>query len=177
MGARFARRGREPARPRVPPAKKIPMHSHRGEPDAALVHVNVASPAGAYTVGNSSFFRYIVRMGESGLPLGRADREALDVLSAIPHAFEPDDEVPLISGAGWRVVPAQGELDWPVLEATPQRLRSAFECARALLWVNADKFRVSAREITSIEEELEAVYGVLQDAEAAGFPVNVSYVS
>jgi hypothetical protein len=153
------------------------MHSHRGEPDSALIHVNVASPAGAYTVGNPSFFRYIVRLAELGLPLGRADREALDVLNAIPHAFDPDEDVPALSGAGWRIVPAQGELDWPVLEATPQRLRSALERARALLWTNAAKFRVSAREITSVEEELEAVYGVLLRAEAAGFAVNVSYVS
>jgi hypothetical protein len=153
------------------------MHSHRGDPDAALIHVNVASPAGAYTVGNPSFFRYIVRMAESGLPLARADREALDVLTAIPHAFDPDEEVPAISGKGWRIVPAQGDLDWPVLEATPQRLRSAFECARTLLWTNAARISVSASEITSIEEELEAVYGVLQNAEAAGFAVNISYVS
>ncbi len=142
-----------------------------------MIHVNVASPAGAYTVGNPSFFRYIVRLAELGLPLGRADREALDVLNAIPHAFDPDEDVPALSGAGWRIVPAQGELDWPVLEATPQRLRSALERARALLWTNAAKFRVSAREITSVEEELEAVYGVLLRAEAAGFAVNVSYVS
>lgn len=141
------------------------------------MHVNVASPAGAYTVGNVSFFRYIVRLAELGLSLARADREALDVLAAIPHAFDPDEEIPMLSGAGWRVVPAQGDLDWPVLEATPQRLRTALERARSLLWSNAARFRVSAREITSIEEELDAVYGVLMRAEAAGFAVNVSYVS
>ena len=37
--------------------------SHRDEPDLDLIHVNVASVAGAYTVGNSAFFRYIVRLG------------------------------------------------------------------------------------------------------------------
>ena len=140
------------------------------------VHVNVASPAGAYTVGNVSFFRYIVRLSEMELPLGGGDREALDLLAAIPHAFEPESEL-AVSGAGWRVVPAQGDLDWPVLEATPQRLRTALERARALLWSNAARVHVSAREITSIEEELDAVYGVLMRAEAAGFAVNVSYVS
>ncbi len=141
-----------------------------------LVHINVASPAGAYTVGNTSFFRYIVRLAEMGLPLAIADREAVEILAAIPHAFDPDEDVPHISGRGWRVVPAQGELDWPVLEATPQRLRSAFERALALLWNNAARFHVSAREITAIEEELDAVYGVLMRAEAAGFAVNISYV-
>lgn len=141
------------------------------------MHVNVASPAGAYTVGNASFFKYIVRLSELGLALGIADREAVEILAAIPHAFDPDEEVPHISGRGWRIVPAQGDLDWPVLEATPQRLRSALERARALLWSNAARFRVSAREITAIEEELDAVYGVLMRAEAAGFAVNVSYVA
>jgi len=141
------------------------------------VHVNVASPAGAYTVGNPSFFRYIVRLSEMELPLVGTDREALDLLAAIPHAFESDGESASLSGAGWRIVPAQGDLDWPVLEATPQRLRTALERARAILWSNAARVRVSAREITSIEEELDAVYGVLMRAEAAGFAVNVSYVS
>jgi hypothetical protein len=36
---------------------------------------------------------------------------------------------------------------------------------------------VSAREISAIEDELDAVYGVLMRAEAAGYAVNVSYVS
>ena len=111
-----------------------------------------------------------------GLRLSKSDREALDILAAIPHAFDADEDVPHLSGRGWRVVPAQGELDWPVLEATPQRLRSALERARALLWHNAARFPVSAREITAIEEELDAVYGVLMRAEAAGFAVNISYV-
>jgi hypothetical protein len=149
----------------------------RGHSDIDLVHVNVASPAGAYTVGNASFFRYIVRLTELGLPLTGPDREAVEILAAIPHAFDPDDDVPALSGAGWRIVPAQGDLDWPVLEATPQRLRTAFERARTLLWNHAARFPVSAREIAAIEEELDAVYGVLMRAEAAGFAVNVSYVS
>ena len=36
---------------------------------------------------------------------------------------------------------------------------------------------MSAREIAAIEEELDAVYGVLMRAEAAGVAVNVSYVA
>ena len=106
------------------------MHGPHGQPYLELVHVSVASAAGAYTVGNSSFFRYIIRLAEMELPLSRADQEAVDVLAAIPHAFDADEEVPALSGAGWRIVPAQGELDWPVLEATPQRLRTALEPAR-----------------------------------------------
>jgi hypothetical protein len=147
-----------------------------GQPDLELVHVSVASAAGAYTVGNSSFFRYIIRLAEMELSLSGPDQEAVDVLAAIPHAFDADDEVPALSGAGWRIVPARGDLDWPVLEATPQRLRSALERARSLLWTNASRFRVSAREISAIEDELDAVYAVLMRAEAAGFAVNVSYV-
>jgi hypothetical protein len=145
--------------------------------DLDLVHVNVASPAGAYTVGDPSFFKYIVRLAELGLVLPQGDRDSLDLLAAIPHAFEPEEELPRLSGAGWRIVPARGDLDWPVLEATPQRLRSALERARAILWSNAARCAVSAREITSIEAELDHVYGVLMRAEAAGFAVNVSYVS
>ena len=153
------------------------MSSRRGEPGLDLIHVSVASPAGAYTVGNTSFFRYIVRLGELGLALSRADQEAVDILGAIPHAFDADDEVPPVSGRGWRVVPAQGELDWPVLEVTPGRLHSAFERARSILWTHAARFHVSGREMTAIEEELDAVYGVLMRAEAAGVAVNVSYVA
>jgi hypothetical protein len=142
-----------------------------------LVHVNVASVAGAYTVGNASFFRYILRLGELGLALSIADQEAVDVLAAVPHALGSDDDVPFVSGRGWRVVPAQGDLDWPVLEATPERLHSALERARSLLWTHAARFHVSAGEIASIEEELDAVYGVLMRAEAAGVAVNISYVA
>jgi hypothetical protein len=155
----------------------LPMTGHPGERGLDLIHVSVASAAGAYTVGNSSFFRYIVRLGELGLPLSHADQEAVDILGAIPHAFEPEDEVGMQSGRGWRVVPAQGDLDWPVLEATPERLLSAFERARSILWTNAARFSVTAGEITAIEEELDAVYGVLLRAQAAGLSVNVSYVA
>lgn len=153
------------------------MSSHHGDPDPDLIHVSVASAAGAYTVGNSSFFRYIVRMAELGLPLSHSDQEAIDVLAAIPHAYDPDAEAAPASGRGWRVVPARGELDWSVLEATPNRLRSAFERARGILWMHAAQFRVSAREIAAIEDELDAVYGVLMRAEAAGVAVNISYVA
>jgi hypothetical protein len=153
------------------------MRGPHRQTDLEPVHVSVASAAGAYTVGNSSFFRYIIRLAELDLPLSRADQEAVDVLAAIPHAFEPEEELPLQSGRGWRVVPAQGDLDWPVLEATPERLRSAFERARNILWMHAARFPVSAGEIAAIEEELDAVYGVLMRAQAAGFAVNVSYVT
>jgi hypothetical protein len=146
-------------------------------PELDLIHVSVASAAGAYTVGSASFFRYILRLGELGLPLSLADQEAVDVLAAVPHAFGADGEVAFLSGPGWRVVPAQGELDWPVLEATPERLRSALERARTILWTHAARFRVSAHEIAAIERELDEVYGVLMRASAAGVAVNVSYVA
>lgn len=143
-----------------------------------LVHVSVASPAGAYTVGNLAFFRYIVRLAEMDLAVSHADQEALDILAAIPHAFDLEaGEEGLHFGHGWRVVPARGELDWPTLEATPRRLRSAFERARRILWEHAARFRVSASDIVQIEEELDAVYGVLMRAEAGGFAVNISYTA
>lgn len=152
------------------------MSGHQRDAELELVHVNVGSAAGAYTVGSASFFRYILRLGELGLPLSIDDQEAVDVLAAVPAALGSDDEVSFASGRGWRVVPAQGDLDWPVLEATPERLYSAFERARNLLWTHAARFRVSAREIAAIEDELDAVYGVLMRAEAAGVAVNISYV-
>jgi len=151
--------------------------SPRDHLELELVHVNVASAAGAYTVGNASFFRYILRLGELGLPLSIADQEAVDVLSAVPHALGSEQDVSSVSGRGWRVVPAQGELDWAVLEATPGRLHSALERARSLLWAHAARFQVTAGEIASIEEDLDAVYGVLMRAEAAGLAVNISYVA
>lgn len=153
------------------------MSSHRNDHDLDLIHVSVASAAGAYTVGNSSFFRYIVRMTELGLPLSHSDQEAVDILAAIPHAFDQEQDGAPASGRGWRVVPARGELDWPVLEATPGRLHSALERARGILWTHAARFHVSAREIAAIEEELDAVYGILMRAEAAGVAVNISYVA
>ena len=141
------------------------------------IHVNVASPAGGYTVGTPAFFHYILRLSEFDMPLSGDDREALDVLAAVPHAFDRDDESARLSGRGWRIVPPRDDLDWPVLEATPQRLRSALERARKILWTRAAEFRVSAHEIASIENELEAVDGVIIRAEAAGLPISLSYVA
>ncbi len=139
-----------------------------------MIHVNVGSPAGAYSVGSTAFFRYVVRLSDMGLPLRASDRDAIDLLSAIPNAYVDEDEY---SGHGWRVVPAATYEDWAVLEATPQRLRSALETARRVLWENAAPAGISAREISSIDDEIENVLSVLARAEAAGFSVNVSYVS
>jgi hypothetical protein len=139
-----------------------------------MVHVNVGSPAGTYSVGGTAFFRYVVRLGDVGLVLRQADRDAIDVLGAIPNAYVDEDEY---SGNGWRVVPASSYEDWPVLEATPQRLRMALETARRLLWENAAPVGITARDISSIDDEIENVLSVVARAEAAGFSVNVSYVS
>jgi hypothetical protein len=151
------------------------MNLMHGDPTPPMVHISVASQAGAYTVGNTSFFRFIVRLGEAGLPLHAQDREALEMLAAIPHAFFDEDDVAW--GRGWRIVPAASMDDWPVLESTPQRLRDAFETARRLLWENAAPIGVSAREIVAIENELDHVFHVLKRAEDAGVPVNISYVA
>lgn len=146
-----------------------------GQPVPPIMHISVASPAGAYTVGNTSFFRYMTRLSEAGLHLHGEEREAVEMLSAIPHAFF-DDEV-LTWGRGWRVIPPESLDDWPVLESTPQRVRAAFETARRILWNNAAPVGVSASEIVAIEDELEAVLTILERAEEAGVPVNISYVS
>jgi len=139
-----------------------------------MVHVNIASPAGSYTVGSTSFFRYIVRLAEMGLCLQPAESDAVEMLANIPHAFFDDG---VASGNGWRIVPPISMEDWPVMEATPQRLRAALQTARRILWENAAPVGISAGDIVAIEEELDHVFGVLHNAEAAGFSVNVSYVS
>jgi len=141
---------------------------------ARVVHVSVGSPAGTYSVGSTAFFRYIVRLADVGLALHPQDRDAIDILAAIPNALGDEDEY---SGNGWRVVPAASYEDWPVLEATPQRLRRALETARKVLWENAAPVGISAREIVTIDDEIENVLSVIGRAEAAGFSVNVSYVS
>jgi hypothetical protein len=139
-----------------------------------MIHVNVGSPAGTYSVGSTAFFRYVVRLSDIGLPMRPADRDATDVLGAIPNAYVDEDEY---SGNGWRVVPASSYEDWPVLEATPERLRYALETARRVLWENAAPAGITARDISSIDDEIENVLSVLARAESAGFSVNVSYVS
>ncbi len=151
------------------------MNFMHGEPVPSPVNVSVASPAGTYTVGNASFFRYIVRLAEADLALSGPEREALEMLAAIPHAYFDDEE--FVWGRGWRVVPPVSLDDWAVLESTPQRLRHALETARRILWENAAPVGVSAHEIVAIENELDEVFAVLKRAEDAGFPVNISYVS
>jgi hypothetical protein len=108
-----------------------------------------------------------------GLPLEPAERDAIELLAAIPNAMVDEEE---LAGRGWRVVPASSYEDWPVLEATPQRLRTALQTARRLLWQHAAPAGITAREIVNIDEEIDKVLAVLQRAEAAGFSVNVSYV-
>jgi hypothetical protein len=56
-------------------------------------------------------------------------------------------------------------------------LRNALETARRVLWENAAPAGISAHEISSIDDEIENVLSVVARAEAAGFSVNVSYVS
>jgi len=139
-----------------------------------MVHVNVGSPAGTYSVGSTAFFRYVVRLSDVGLDLRPVDQAAIDILSAIPNAYVDEDEY---SGNGWRVVPASTYEDWPMLEATPERLRNALETARRVLWENAQPVGITAGEISSIDDEIENVLSVVARAEAAGFSVNVTYVS
>ena len=139
-----------------------------------MVNVSVGSPAGMCTVANPSFYRYVLRLGDAEITLSKDDRAQLNVLAAIPHAFNDED---MTSGDGWRIVPAASYEDWPVLEATPQRLRAAFQTARRVLWKHAAPVGISAGEIVTIDADIDAVLGVLQQAEAVGYSVNVSYVS
>ncbi len=142
-----------------------------------MIHVNVSSSAGGCTLGTSAFFRYMVRLADHDVKLSNVDKEELQVLAAIPHALEPEEDILGAFGRGWRIVPPRDSLDWTVLEASPRRLRCALEYARNLLWTRASELRISAKEIASIEEEFDALDGVVRRAEAAGVPVNLSYVT
>jgi hypothetical protein len=64
-----------------------------------------------------------------------------------------------------------------VLEATPQRLRAAFQTALRLLWANAGPVGISAGEMIDVDSDIDSVLGVLRQAEAGGYSVNVSYVT
>ncbi|HZX68202.1 MAG TPA: hypothetical protein VFE70_04920 [Candidatus Elarobacter sp.] len=139
-----------------------------------MVSVNVGSPAGMCTVASPAFYRYVLRLAEAPLHASAGDRAQLDMLANVPHAFADEEEC---SGDGWRIVPANSYEDWPVLEATPQRLRAAFQTARRLLWKNAGPVGISAGDMIAVDTEIESVLGVLRQAEAGGFSVNVSYVS
>ena len=139
-----------------------------------MISVSVGSPAGMCTVANPAFYRYVLRLADVPMTATPADRAQLDVLANIPHAYADEEEC---SGDGWRIVPAMSYEDWPVLEATPQRLRAAFQTARRLLWRNAGPVGISAHDMIAIDTEIESVLGVLRQAEAGGFSVNVSYVS
>ena len=140
-----------------------------------MISVSVGSPAGICTVANPAFYRYVLRLGEAPIDaLTSTDRAHLDVLANVPHAYADEEES---AGDGWRIVPAASYEDWPVLEATPQRLRAAFQTARRVLWANAGPVGISATDIVTIDGEIEAVLGVLRQAEAHGYSVNVSYVS
>ncbi len=139
-----------------------------------MISVSVGSPAGICTVANPAFYRYVLRLAEAPLSASPADRAQLDVLANVPHAYAEEEES---SGDGWRIVPAASYEDWPVLEATPQRLRAAFQTARRVLWTNAGSVGISAGDMVAVDHEIESVLGVLQQAEARGYSVNVSYVS
>jgi hypothetical protein len=139
-----------------------------------MVSVSVGSPAGMCSVANSSFYHYIIRLAEADVAITTLDRANLDVLANVPHAYADEVEC---SGDGWRIVPAASYDDWPVLEATPQRLRAAFQTARRLLWANAGPVGISAGEIIELDSDIDSVLSVLHQAEAGGFSVNVSYVS
>jgi hypothetical protein len=139
-----------------------------------MINVSVGSPAGMCTVANPAFYRYVLRLAEAPLDVTLSDRAQLDVLANVPHAYADEEEC---SGDGWRIVPAMSYEDWPVLEATPQRLRAAFQTARRLLWKNAGPVGISAGDMIAVDTEIESVLSVLRQAEAGGFSVNVSYVS
>jgi hypothetical protein len=139
-----------------------------------MISVSVGSPAGMCTVASPAFYRYVLRLSEAPLSASPGDRAQLDVLANVPHAYADEEEC---SGDGWSIIPALSYEDWPVLEATPQRLRAAFQTARRLLWTNAGPVGISAGDMIAVDTEIEGVLGVLRQAEAGGFSVNVSYVS
>ena len=139
-----------------------------------VVSVTVGSTAGHCAVADPAFYRYVLRLADVGFHASPQDLANLDVLANVPHAFAEEVEM---AGDGWRIVPAASGDDWSVLEATPQRLRAALQTARRLLWANAGPVGISAGEIMSVDAAIDSVLGVLDQAEAGGLSVSVSYVS
>ena len=147
----------------------------RAKAVSSMVSVSVGSPAGMCSVANSSFYRYVIRLAEADVATtvarsGQSRRAWRTFRMRTPmRSSAPGD--------GWRIVPAASYDDWPVLEATPQRLRAAFQTARRLLWANAGPVGISAGEMIDVDSDIDSVLGVLHQAEAGGYSVNVSYVS
>ncbi len=138
------------------------------------VQVNVGSPAGSYASSSTPFFHYVVRLSESNLPISETEKRALELLGAIPHAFFDGDSY---EGPGWRIVPPCSVEDWPVLETEPRRLRAALYMAIDVIWRHAAAVGITAKEIALVDEEIEKVLFVVDQAEQAGFKINMSYVS
>ncbi len=138
------------------------------------VQVNISSPAGSYASSSPPFFHYVVRLNEADITLLPDEEEALAMLGAIPHAYCDDS---FCEGPGWRVLPACFCEDWPVLETEPQRLRKALEVARSVMWRHAATVGITAREILTVDEEIDKVLQVVEQAESAGFNINMTYVS
>ena len=143
-------------------------------PSRVRVQVNISSPAGSYASSSTPFFHYVVRLSEAGLRISDMERNALELLGAIPHAFFDDD---FCEGPGWRVVPPRSYADWPVLETEPYQLRAALETASGLIWLHAAAMGISVREIALVEEEIAKVLFVTDLAEQGGYKMNMTYVS
>src|SRR6185437_4754885 len=111
------------------------------------------------------FYRYVLRLADTDVPVTPQDLANIDLLSNVPHAYADEVEC---SGDGWRIVPATSYEDWPVLEATPQRLRTAVVTAQRLLWANAGPVGISAGELMNVDAEIDSMLGVLRQAEAGG---------
>jgi hypothetical protein len=147
---------------------------------SAQVQVNVSfghgldSEAELYTTSSRPFFQYVVRLSESNLPIDEVERAALELLGAIPHAFFDDQSC---EGPGWRVVPPFFSADWPVLETEPQRLRLALEIALDVIWRHAAAIGITHKDIESVDEEVARLLAVVDQAERAGFKINMTYVS
>ena len=146
----------------------------RSKARSVMVHVSVGSLAGSYNVSNVSFYRYVVRLADVGLPLRPAERDALALLAAIPDAAYEEEQ---LFGPGWRVVPASSMEDWPVLEGDAAALAACAGDGTPGAVGERASGRHHGCEIESVDDEIEHVMSVLARAEAAGVSVNVSYAS
>jgi len=148
------------------------VRRERARRPSSMVSVSVGSPADVF---RREFvilpLRYSPRRGRRG----KDDPGSCESRRPGQRAHAYADEVEC-SGDGWRIVPAASYDDWPVLEATPQRLRAAFQTAR----VSYGRTRVRSASAPVNDRRR---FGHRLRAQRTppgrgrGYSVNVSYVS
>jgi len=150
--------------PAIARAPAVPLHLRWFTPESEVAFCGRATLAAFHVLAEET--------GRLRAPC----RVAFTCKSGLLHAdLSRDDEVTLIASTdSWEMIRALKPAEALADTETRERLRNALEPARRLLWENAQPVGITAREISSIDDEIENVLSVLARAEAAGFSVNVT---